>query len=58
MHREDLSHQHNKKFVLLICKMNFGKLLAKLNNIARSQLRQFKELKKRLITITWLKYFL
>ena len=37
--------------------MNFGKLLAKLNNDVRLQLRLLVKLKKRLIVGRWLKYF-
>ena len=35
--------------------MNFGKLLAKLNNDVRSQLRQLEKLKKSSITVRWSK---
>ena len=33
--------------------MNFGKLLDKLNNDVKSQLRQLDKLKKRLIVVRW-----
>ena len=37
--------------------MNFGKLLAELNNDARPHLRELEKLKKRLIVVIWFKYF-
>ena len=37
--------------------MHFGKLLIKLNNVTRIQLRQLEKLKKQLIVAKWSKYF-
>ena len=37
--------------------MNFGKLLAKLNNDVRLQLRLLEKLKEILIVVRWSKYF-
>ena len=35
----------------------FYKLLGKLNNVAKSQVRQLEKLKKRLIAVRWSNYF-
>ena len=37
--------------------MNFGKLLAKLNNDIKTQVRHLEKLKKKLIKLRWSKFF-